>query len=395
MRKSIEKTGIALPSGDVAAILGACFSAASFWLPEQVGPQIAWLEHAPFAFWLMDSLRPRVVVELGTHGGFSYFSLCQAAQSLNLDARCYAVDTWKGDEHAGSYGDEVFQQVEQHNRRRYSAFSSLIRSTFDAALSHFRDGGIDLLHIDGRHSYDSVYNDFVRWQPKLSRCAVVLFHDTNVRENDFGVCRFMGRVVSLVPTFRIPARSRTRRPWSGQNLSDPLCRLFSLAADPEAVQHVRNGYARLGSAISLQFRAEQLQRVIEEQKEELGRQARNSSALQQEMERALEEQVRVHSTQLGALQQLVIERESRLSALQQQVAARDKELVELRRAVAKCDARMSELNRVLSSRTREIALLRASTSWRITAPLRSARRLLQRRKSDPLPQESGEGLEKG
>ena len=107
-----------------------------------------------------------------------------------------------------------------------------------------------------------------------------------------------------------------------------------------------------GSAISLQFRVEQLQRVIEEQKEERGRQARNSSALQQEMERALEEQVRVHSTQLGALQQLVIERESRLSALQQQVAARDKELVELRRAVAKCDARMSELNRVLSSRTR-------------------------------------------
>ena len=305
------------------------------------------------------------------------------------------MDTWKGDEHAGSYGDEVFQQVEQHNRRRYSAFSSLIRSTFDAALSHFRDGGIDLLHIDGRHSYDSVYNDFVRWQPKLSRCAVVLFHDTNVRENDFGVCRLWEELSRSFPHFEFLHGHGLGVLGVGENLSDPLCRLFSLAADPEAVQHVRNGYARLGSAISLQFRAEQLQRVIEEQKEELGRQARNSSALQQEMERALEEQVRVHSTQLGALQQLVIERESRLSALQQQVAARDKELVELRRAVAKCDARMSELNRVLSSRTREIALLRASTSWRITAPLRSARRLLQRRKSDPLPQESGEGLEKG
>jgi hypothetical protein len=388
MRKSVEKTGIALPSDDVATILGACFSAASFWLPEQVGPQIAWLDHAPFAFWLMDSLRPGVVVELGTHGGFSYFSLCQAAQSLNLEVRCYAVDTWKGDEHAGFYGDEVFQQVEQHNRRRYSAFSSLIRSTFDAALSHFRDGGIDLLHIDGRHSYDSVYHDFVRWQPKPSRCAVVLFHDTNVRENDFGVCRLWEELSRSFPHFEFLHGHGLGVLGVGENLSDPLRRLFSLAADPEAVQHVRNGYARLGSTISLQFRVDQLQRVIEDQKQELARQARNSSGLQQEMERALEEQVREHSTQLGALQQLVIERESRLSALQQQVAARDKELVELRRAVAKCDARMGELNRVLSSRTREIALVRASTSWRITAPLRSARRLLQRRKSGPLPQES-------
>src|SRR6202008_4311008 len=62
------------------ALLRACLSAASFWWPRQLGPQPSWLEHAPFAFWLVGALRPRVLVELGTHGGFSYFTLCQAGQ---------------------------------------------------------------------------------------------------------------------------------------------------------------------------------------------------------------------------------------------------------------------------------------------------------------------------
>ena len=45
--------------------------------PEILVPS-AWQEHAPFAFWLVDKLRPKMIVELGTHHGFSYFTFCQA-----------------------------------------------------------------------------------------------------------------------------------------------------------------------------------------------------------------------------------------------------------------------------------------------------------------------------
>ncbi len=41
-------------------------------------PPGAVLEHAPFAFWLVDALRPRTFPELGTPAGFSYLTLCQA-----------------------------------------------------------------------------------------------------------------------------------------------------------------------------------------------------------------------------------------------------------------------------------------------------------------------------
>src|SRR5216684_4389292 len=175
------------PSLDAAAVLKACLSPACFWAPEQLGPQPSWLEHAPFAFWLMEAMRPRTLVELGTQGGYSYFVFCQAVQRLGLETRCYAVDTWKGDEHAEYYGEEVYEQVRVHHDRQYSAFSTLIRSTFDQALEHFSDGTVDLLHIDGRHYYEDVKHDFEMWRPKLSDRAVVLFHDTNVRERNFGV----------------------------------------------------------------------------------------------------------------------------------------------------------------------------------------------------------------
>ena len=107
---------------------------ASFWAPNFLVEGSAWLEHAPFAFWLMEAHRPRSVVELGTHGGYSYFAMCQAVKALGLDTRCYAVDHWKGDEHAGFYGEEVFARVESHNNDHYAAFSRLVRSTFDEAM---------------------------------------------------------------------------------------------------------------------------------------------------------------------------------------------------------------------------------------------------------------------
>jgi hypothetical protein len=45
-------------------------------------------------------------------------------------------------------------------REEYSAFSTLIRLTFDDALGDFADGSLDLLHIDGRHLDADVGDDF-------------------------------------------------------------------------------------------------------------------------------------------------------------------------------------------------------------------------------------------
>ena len=118
-------------------------------------PLGCWCEHIPFGFALVEMLRPRCVVELGVHTGDSYLAFCQAVKTLGLEARCYGVDHWKGDQHAGYYGPEVFDQLFAHHAPRYGSFSQLVRATFDEAVQCFSDGQIDLLHIDGCHTYES------------------------------------------------------------------------------------------------------------------------------------------------------------------------------------------------------------------------------------------------
>jgi glycosyltransferase involved in cell wall biosynthesis len=120
-------------------------------------------------------------------------------QSNRLPTKCYAVDTWEGDEHAGFYDNSIFEAVTVYNENQYYTFSRLLRMTFDDALSHFSNRSIDLLHIDGLHTYEAVKHDFESWLPKLSRSGVVLFHDINVKERDFGVWKFWEEIANLYP----------------------------------------------------------------------------------------------------------------------------------------------------------------------------------------------------
>lgn len=147
----------------------------------------AWTDNLHFAYDLVATLRPRTLVELGTDRGESYFAFCQSVVENDTATRCFAVDTWRGDEQAGEYDETTFREVSDHNAARYGAFSTLLRCSFDDALAEFDAESIDLLHLDGLHTEEAVRHDVDAWLPKLRPGGVFLMHDVTVRGRGFGV----------------------------------------------------------------------------------------------------------------------------------------------------------------------------------------------------------------
>jgi len=172
-----------------------------FWEPDRLGVLSAWWGHVPFAHWLVATTRPGLVVELGTHTGVSFAAFRRAVTECGLPTRCVAIDTWQGDTQAGQYGEAVFQELRAWHDSRHGGFSRLLRTEFDTARRLFAPGSIDLLHIDGLHDYASVRHDFETWLPAMSARGTVLFHDTEVREDGFGVWRLWEEVSRRWPGF--------------------------------------------------------------------------------------------------------------------------------------------------------------------------------------------------
>jgi hypothetical protein len=160
-----------------------------------------WSGHLPFACDLVGAVRPALIVELGTFFGESYFGFCQAVEEQSLRCTCYSIDTWCGDDQGGYYDEEVYLDVDAYNRRLYASFSNLRRTTFDEARGSFADESIDILHIDGHHSYESVAHDFENWFSAVRPGGIVLLHDVSVQLPGFGVWRLWEELSCKYQTF--------------------------------------------------------------------------------------------------------------------------------------------------------------------------------------------------
>lgn len=206
----VTHTDIAAPQGlDVPAHAGlaeveriAPGSAHTlFRLPARQGAISAWWGHVPFAQWLIRVARPRRVVELGTHNGVSFAAFCTSMRIEGVAGHCIAVDTWEGDHQAGEYDERVFRDLSAWREAHCADLSTLMRCTFDDAAPRIEDGSVDLLHIDGLHTYEAVRHDLETWLPKLSPRGIVLLHDTEERGGDFGVWRLWEEVRGRHPSF--------------------------------------------------------------------------------------------------------------------------------------------------------------------------------------------------
>lgn len=291
----------------------------SYWLPAHY-PVSAWYTHAPFVAWLVDVLRPTVVAELGTHMGFSCFALAEAAARLGHPMTISALDSWMGDDHAGFYGEEVLESVRAIAEEDYPDSVRLVRGLFSDSRAMFGDASIDLLHIDGRHAYEDVHQDYEQWRSAVRDGGVILFHDTAERERGFGVWRLWDELQADNPTF-------TFRHGHGLGVlavdhvgNDSLRQLFD--ADDRTADRIRDDYERLGAEVAHRAHLETLPEELRHE--------------------------RLHATELVG-------------------------------KIAWMEGEIERLRSTVSEREKWISDLESSTSWKLTAPLRAAGRVLPRR----------------
>jgi predicted O-methyltransferase YrrM len=136
----------------------------------------AWTGHRKFAEWLVRQINPSVIVDLGVDYGYSTF--CLANPKLGT---VYGIDNFKGDIHTGIHSDAYETVMKVIKENNYSNIE-IIKSDFDDVAKTW-DKKIDLLHIDGLHTYEATKNNYETWSKFLHDDSIIIMHDTTSFES--------------------------------------------------------------------------------------------------------------------------------------------------------------------------------------------------------------------
>lgn len=119
----------------------------------------------------------RTVVEIGTKRGGTFFLWCTIAEP---DAVLVSIDL-PGGRFGGGYKEEripYFRSFRRPGQSLHFLRSDSHAPETRAALLEILDGRpIDLLMIDGDHTYEGVRQDFELYSPLVKRNGLIAFHD--------------------------------------------------------------------------------------------------------------------------------------------------------------------------------------------------------------------------
>jgi hypothetical protein len=176
----------------------------------------------------------------------SFFSAVQTAKLLNMPFTARAIDLWEGDLHVGAYGEEVFDHVTE--RAKEFAGVTLTRSLFSESRNLVPDKSVDLLHIDGLHTYEGVKEDFDTWLSCVSDRGIILFHDVREIQLNFGVHQLWAELQKKFASFTF-----YHGHGLGVLLGGPKApKVFRLLAEMDSTvagEDFRRAFATLGAAL--------------------------------------------------------------------------------------------------------------------------------------------------
>jgi predicted O-methyltransferase YrrM len=152
-------------------------------------------ELAPFLAMVLRG-EPSVVVEIGTHVGGVFWAFCQASEDR---ATIMCIDL-PGGPFGAFQGAAAIPRLRTYGKEtqelKFLLGDSHSESIYDEVTGYLDGRAIDVLFIDGDHSYDGVKRDYETFEPLVARGGLVAFHDIvpGPEENVGGVPRFWSEV---------------------------------------------------------------------------------------------------------------------------------------------------------------------------------------------------------
>lgn len=139
------------------------------------------LENAAYLYKTIKQLTAPKIVEIGRHRGGSTFLLASAADD---DAQITSIDLFVPDhsENAGPKTDEALKRA----LSKYGWDKKVKLVVSDSTTYKAERESLDLVLIDGDHSYEGVKKDFLNFYPAVKKQGHILFDDSSPTR--FGSC---------------------------------------------------------------------------------------------------------------------------------------------------------------------------------------------------------------
>lgn len=294
-------------------------SGASFWIPDSSAPS-EWLEHAPFAFWIFEVLRPRVVVDVGSTDGAALSTFKQAAQAMCLGTKLHSVS-----------------------------------GTLEDGTAELGDHSIDLLHIDCLGTPRETYP---AWQKKLSSASVVLFYGVNHHSA-------LPVIADSHRNFVFPHGLGMAVVAAGTGLPLEIQDLLEARANQSSKERIQAAYERLGRSFKVSLSPDSRERESAVYGDDLVSGLNNRIREAEAKIRDLENQLKILDAQETHKREMILDV---LSSRVGQIRAEIEQpyVAEIERLKGVVAATSMDLN---FYKTEYLKAVR-SRSWKLTSPLR-------------------------
>jgi len=393
----------AYPSARPARIHELLPSEALFWKPRPSRLD-KFTGYTPLLFWLMEVIRPNVLLQIGLEGTSGYFALCQASERLSPGTLCFGVAT----------DEEALTEAVRAGNQAYAAFSFL--QTGGVGASAIPDGALlDLLVIQDPLTLELAADIATAVLPRLSDRAVILICDCDAAET-VAVHGLLGERAERTTLFSLtPDLPGCVLALWGPDQPERLQSLVQQQPGMPGWLIANNVFATLGVGIAASGTQEKLRKQAGSLQDDLAQlQAENDdlsgrcndlehhaelleldlATVRQDRERAKAE----HGERIDDIAILTAHFQAKLeeatkttkaeaakaSALQTQVQDLRRQLDEIKkRATAQAndksarDKQVEDLTQRLNEAREHRDSLLNSTSWKITRPIRTMVRLLR------------------